>query len=395
METLKTFFFKHVEKVLLGLAAAGLIYVVVHNLTRASVSLIVRDLQEKAGTVSSKLDNPEEPPSPGAPPPRPLEQDLVIPAAKPAPSNPFVFRVEAAPTSTTTAVAPVAPGVGPPKKVLAIPQPGVNVIEWWRAPGQSSDVRVQVFRLEKSKFPDPVPETIPRSRVAALGFQMLAKQVAAGGGGHGVYKDTNIVGEVPYVYALSSVRVTVEESTTSSGGSLAEYNAKLEELVAGGIDPIGAIAMLGPPPSETTKVIKTVTPREWGNVFRTTQVKTAIPLVFELKSVLKDKETGEPAGRVLVKRLVMGQWYSTYFTVGVDDEIGDLYEATIRPPGEKPYREEIDLRTGATVLGFEEFEEEVTIQMRERTITRAVKNWKMKYRDKDGNTREMVKSTGR
>jgi len=124
-------------------------------------------------------------------------------------------------------------------------------------------------------------------------------------------------------------------------------------------------------------------------------LRKASPLVFELKAVTRDTETGEPVGRVEVKRLLEGQWYPAHYNVQKGDVIGDLHQATVRRPDGKPARQEIDLRTGATVVGFEEFDDEVMFEIKGEARTRVVKNWKMTYRDKDGNIREMVKTTGR
>ena len=392
---LKTFLFRHVEKVLLGLALAGLVYVIAYNLTRASVGDIVLDLNDKASTVITRIKNPPEPPVPGPPPPPPLVGDLRPPEAALAAANPFVLRTvgEAVP-ATEVAVVPV--GVAPPAGVLLTAVPGANVIEWWRATGQGSDVRVDIFKIEKDRFPGPVPEIIERSIVGnqALGFTQVALNLEAADDGHGRYEDTYIVGEVHYLYAVASVRVTVQE--TGSAGSPEAYWDEFDELMEEGISYEETLMILGPPPGgsggESTEKI---TAQEWGKLFRTAQVVTAIPLVFELRTVTVDRETGEPVGRVYVKRLHLGRWYGTFFTVSKGDAIGEPREFAIRVPGEKSSRQDVDLDTGATVLGFEQFEEERVIDIRDRQIKRTVKSWKMQYRDKDGNALEMVKKSGR
>jgi len=391
---LKTFLFRHVEKVLLGLALAGLVYVIAYNLTRASVGDIVLDLNDKASTITARIKDPAEPPVPGPAPPPPLAGDLRPPEAALAESNPFVLRTveEMVPGAEVVAV-PV--GIAPPAGVSLTPVPGANVVEWWRAPGQGSDVRVEIYKTEKDRFPGPVPEIIERSTVGnpALGFTQVALNLEAAEDGHGVYKDTYIVGEVHYLYAVSSVRVMVEK--IASAGSVEAYWDEFDEIMQEGVSYEEALAIMGPPPTGPSGPTEKITGQEWGNLFRTAQVVTAIPLVFELRSVTADRETGEPVGRVYVKRLHLGQWYGTFFTVRKGDAIGEPREFTIRVPGEKPSRQEVDLDTGAIVLGFEQFEEERVIRIRDKDIKRTVKSWKMQYRDKDGNVLEMVKKSGR
>jgi hypothetical protein len=392
---LKTFLFKHIEKVLLGLALAGLAYVIAYNLTRASVGDIVQDLNDQAATVTARIENPAEPPVPGPPPPPPLAGDLRPPEAALAPSNPFALRI-VGDTAPGPEVVVVAVGVAPPAGVSLAAVPGANIVEWWRAPGQGSDVRVDIFKTEKDRFPGPVPETIGRDAVAdaALGFAQVALNVEAAEDGHGVYQDTYIVGEVHYLYAVSSVRVSVQE--TASAGSVDAYWNEFESYEREGISFEEIVQMMGPPPKGSGESTQKITAQEWGYLFRTAQVVTAIPLVFELRSVTVDKEAGDPVGRVYVKRLHLGQWYGTFFTVRKGDQIGGSHETSVKGPDGRRSRQPIDLNSKATVLGFEQFEEEIVVgTFKGQERRRTVKSWKMQYTDKDGNVLEMVKKSGR
>jgi len=125
------------------------------------------------------------------------------------------------------------------------------------------------------------------------------------------------------------------------------------------------------------------------------QFRKASPLVFELRSMLKDEETGEPVGHVMVKRLVEGQWYPAYFNVRKGDAIGDIQEVVVKGPDGKAVRKKIDLRTGATVVGFEEFYDMGTSENKGETGTRVVKHWAMIYRYREGDVRKMGAKTGR
>ncbi len=388
----KSFLFRHGEKLLLGVAAAGFIYALVYNITSASAGGIVSELRERAQTVEQMIKNPAPPPPPGPPVPTPVAGALKPPVAPLAPSNPFVLRLVQQPVQETQPVQALA-GVAPPGAVKVTSRPGANVVEWWRAPGQGTDVWAEIYKVEKANFPGSVPSVVERGVVATRGFSAVAQNVEPAEDGHGVYEDTNIIGEVEYLYAVASIRVAVQQTGTQTDPDA--YWRDFYDLLGQGVPYEEALQIMGEPPSEGTGPKKQATPQEWGNLFRTAVVKTAIPIVFELKAVTEDRDTGEPVGRVQVRRLHLGVWYPEFFSVRKGDAIGAVVEKSVRTPDGKMSRQELDLRTGATVVDFVEVEQEIPFEIRGRQMTRVVKTWKMIYEDKDGNIREMLRTTGR
>ncbi len=387
----KTFLFKHIEKVVLGLAVAGFVYVVVGAVSGKGISAVIIEINDKASRLKKVLENPPDPDPPPIPIPQPIDEVLKAQEAPSAGQNPFAYRQKhtlgAIPAEAKAAAQPVVAGPAPPASVTINATPGINAVRWTRAPGQGATFRVDVFRIQKDRLLEPVPNVISKQNLDRLGFQLVGSQVAANPNGIGVYNDSNILGETPYVYALRSIRVeeVVTEETVS-----ANTQELIAQYIALGFDYNDAYNYATAEPTSVVNTKVEIKVTGTGTQLRTAEIVSAIPVKFALVNVRED-ESGEPVGKVHVERLIGGQWHGYNFDVRQGELIGDYKDIRIRPKSGKPYSESVDLRTKATCIRFEQFEETYTRQIKNKTITGTRPSWKMIYTDKDGNTRETKK----